>query len=34
MIKAKHITVRILIVFLMAAFAGSILAGEKMTIVA
>jgi len=33
MTKAKHITVRILFVFLMAAFAGSILAGEKMTIV-
>jgi hypothetical protein len=33
MTRAKSITLSILFVFLMAAVAGSILAGEKMTIV-
>jgi hypothetical protein len=33
MIKAKSITICILLTFLLAAFAGSILAGENMTIV-
>jgi hypothetical protein len=33
MTKHKHIALGVLLTFLMAAFAGSLLAGEKMTIV-